>query len=107
METLLTASLELITIGFTLIMAFDFINGLLHLFRTSAPLAIAQTELQLEQAIAPQIELAITASTQSEPQLQVVPGWDLIEPVGPEVATLDWIEQNMPPAEVWSQKCPM
>lgn len=99
METLLTASLYLLVIGFAALMTLDFISGLLCLFRTSAPPMIAQTKLQLA---TPQTEPANALSTQP----QVVSGWDIIEPAGPEAATLSWLKQNMPPAEIYAVEMP-
>ena len=105
MQSLLDSTASILVIGFALIMALDFISGLGHLYCTSTPAPSAEN--QLEQAPAPQTEPAsIALSTQPGPPQQVAPGWDLIESVGPEVATLSWLEQNMPPAEIYDMELP-
>lgn len=94
MPSLLDSAASILVIGFALIMMFDFISGLVRLYCASAP----SVDGQLKQALAPQ--------TEPDSQQQVIPGWDLIEPVGSYAATLSSIEQNLPPAEMWVTEIP-
>ncbi len=87
MQNLLTALIEFASLGFALIMVFDFIAGLPNLLSATA---LADEELfavpQLE-TIAPEIEPALQQETRYP-------------------ATLQWIEQNMLPVEVWASEMP-
>ncbi len=105
MQLLLDSIASNLIIGFALIMALDFISGLVHLYCTSA--LAPSAENQPEQTPAPQIESPmLTVSTQLDPQQQEIPGWSFIKPIVGEVATLSWIKQNMPPTEIWSTEIP-
>jgi hypothetical protein len=95
MQNLLTYTTTAIALLFVAITMIDFATGLAAAWQNAAVEAqpqvaalpaIEQPTAQ-EQTIAPQIEPALQQETRSP-------------------ATLQWIEQNMPPVEVWASEMP-
>lgn len=100
MSALLTTSLEIVTVSFALIMALDFINGLVHLYVSTSSTSLVKSQ-------SPKIESEMVGlSTQVEHFEQIVYGRNQIESVDFKIATLLWIEQNMPPVEMWVAEMP-
>ena len=78
MSDFLNASIEFVVVAFVLLMALDFISGLLRLYRSNA---LAKTEPQTKPELQP--ESAIATPTAPEPQQNL--------------ATLSWLEASIAP----------
>jgi len=100
MESLLNCSAEILVIGFALIVVFDFVSGLMHL-ATIAHLTEQQSELQQMPFKPILTSISFQSEPEQEPQPQPLPlviiGWDVVEPVGSEPATLEWLETAIKP----------
>lgn len=116
MQDFLTATIEITAIAFISLMVIDFAQRLLNAFAATLP--SIKTEAALPQtAIAPQIEptstlpdpwmlpaeeTAIALSFQQPSVKQQL----LLAPARVRVATLEWIESNLPPVQMFAVEMP-
>lgn len=92
MQNLLTALIELIFITFVFIMLFDFVSQLLNaLNKVKRQAATSQQRSICDLPVKP-----VSPALIKQPELQTLHS----------VATLEWIERNLPLAEIWVEEVP-
>lgn len=119
MQDLLTATIVAITILFTVSAIADFAAGLVRLWRNAGTKAQPRVEAKsaIEQpAIANQVEpasalpdlwmLPVEEAAIALPAKPLLVRQLLLAPAQVQIATLEWIERNLPPVEIYAVEIP-